>query len=310
MSQPLVECIPNFSEGRRPEVVEAIRQAIAAVSGVHILDQHSDHDHNRSVITFVAPPQAAKQAAFAGIAKAAELIDLNQHTGEHPRIGAADVVPFVPIRDVTVDECIQLAQELGEQVGRELGVPVYLYERAAASPDRVNLEDVRRGEYEVLKTEIETDPSRAPDYGPNKLGPAGASVIGARAPLIAYNIYLTTEDASIAKSIARAIRHSSGGLRYVKSIGLLVSGRAQVSMNLTDYRRTPLARVTELVRREAERYGVGVHHAELVGLAPQEALIEAARWYLQLDHFELEQLLESKLYQAVETEGDEADFLD
>lgn len=310
MSQPLVECIPNFSEGRRPEVVSAIADAIRAVPSVHILDQHSDHDHNRSVITFIGPPDAAVQAAFAAIAKAAELIDLAVHQGEHPRIGAADVVPFVPIRDVTMDECVRLAQELGKRVGEELGLPVYLYERAATTPDRVNLEDVRRGEYETLKTEIETEPTRAPDFGPSKLGPAGATVIGARPPLIAYNIYLTTEDASIAKSIARAIRHSSGGMRYVKSIGLLVDGRAQVSMNLTDYRRSPLARVTELVRREAERYGVGIHHAELVGLAPQEALIEAARWYLQLDQFELDQLLESKLYAAMQGQGEPDDFLD
>jgi glutamate formiminotransferase/formiminotetrahydrofolate cyclodeaminase len=310
MTQSLVECIPNFSEGRRPEVVQAIADAIHSVPGVHILDRHSDQDHNRSVITFVAAPEAAKQAAFAGIAKAAELIDLNQHEGEHPRIGAADVVPFVPIRDVSMDECVELARALGKRVGSELGVPVYLYERAATSPARVNLEDVRRGEYETLKAEIADNPERAPDYGPRALGPAGATVIGARPPLIAYNIYLTTDDASIAKSIARAIRHSSGGLRYVKSIGLLVDGRAQVSMNLTDYRRSPLARVTEMVRREARRYGVSLHHAELVGLAPEQALVEAARWYLQLDQFEPDQVLETRLFEAAGGGGPEERFLD
>jgi glutamate formiminotransferase/formiminotetrahydrofolate cyclodeaminase len=310
MAQALVECIPNFSEGRRPEVIAAIEAAIRGVSQVHILDQHSDEDHNRTVITFVAPPQAAVEAAYAGIAQAAELIDLGQHRGEHPRIGASDVVPFVPIRGITIEECAELARQLGERVGRNLGIPVYLYEAAASSPDRVNLEDIRRGEYEALKVAIEQDPARQPDFGPAKLGPAGATVIGARAPLIAYNVYLTTDDKSVANQIARAIRHSSGGLRFVKSIGLLVEGRAQVSMNLTDYRRTPIARVTELIRREAARYGVGIHHTELVGLAPQEALIDAAGWYLQLDGLEPDQLLETRLYNSMEDGGDEASLLE
>ncbi len=298
MPRRLVECIPNFSEGRRPEVVAAIEEAIRAVPSVHVLDHHSDEDHNRTVITFVAPPEAAKEAAFAGIAKAAELISLEEHEGEHPRIGAADVVPFVPISGVSMEECVQLATSLAERVAAELDLPVYLYEEAATHPGRVNLENIRRGEFEGLKEAIETDPERAPDFGPAKLGPAGATVIGARAPLIAYNVYLTTEDAEVAKKIARAIRHSSGGLRYLKAIGLLVEGRAQVSMNLTDYRKTPLARVTELIRREAQRHGVEIHHAELVGLAPQESLIEAARWYLQLDQFEHDQVLETRLYEA------------
>lgn len=310
MGQALVECIPNFSEGRRPEVIAAIAAAIRGVSQVHILDQHSDEDHNRTVITFVAPPQAALEAAYAGIAKAAELIDLNQHRGEHPRIGAADVVPFVPLRDISTEACVELARRLGERVGSQLKLPVYLYEAAAASPDRVNLEDIRRGEYEGLKTAIADDPARRPDFGPAELGPAGATVIGARAPLIAYNVYLTTDDKAIANQIARAIRHSSGGLRFVKSIGLQVEGRAQVSMNLTDFRRTPIARVTELIRREAGRHGVDIHHSELVGLAPQEALIEAAGWYLQLDGFEPDQLLETRLYASMQGSDNEGAFLE
>lgn len=310
MPQSLVECIPNFSEGRRPEVVSEIEKAIQEVPGAHILDQHSDEDHNRTVITFVAPPETAKTAAFASIAKAVELIDMEDHQGEHPRIGAADVVPFVPISGVSMEECVQLARDLGQQVAEELDVPVYLYEEAATRPDRKNLENIRRGEYEELKSAIESDPDRQPDFGPSVLGSAGATVIGARAPLVAYNVYLTTKEVQIAKKIARAIRHSSGGMRHVKSIGLEVDGRAQVSMNLTDYRRSPIARVQELIRREAERYGVAIHHAELVGLAPQEALIDAARWYLQLDQFEPEQILETRLHDKMAEAGPTENLLE
>ena len=310
MPQALVECIPNFSEGRRLEVVAQIEEAILSVPSVHILDQHSDHDHNRTVFTFVAPPEAAKRAAYAGIAKAAELIDLNEHEGEHPRLGAADVVPFVPIQGISMDECVELANQLAQQVAQDLDIPVYLYEEAATRPARKNLENIRRGEYEKIKAEIADDPDREPDYGPRKLGPAGAVVIGARAPLIAYNVYLNSDDVEVANKIARAIRHSSGGLRFVKSIGLEVDGRAQVSMNLTNYRRTPIARVTELIRREAARYGLAIHHAELVGLAPQESFIEAARWYLQLDQFEPDQILETRLYEAMGADEDQAPFLD
>jgi glutamate formiminotransferase/formiminotetrahydrofolate cyclodeaminase len=301
MANALVECIANFSEGRRPDVITGIEKAIRSADPITILDVHSDVDHNRSVISFVGNPEAIKAAAFAGIAKAAELINLDEHEGEHPRIGATDVVPFVPIQGVDMETCIEMARDLGARVAEELGIPVYLYERAANRPDRVNLENIRRGEYEQLKSAIESDPERAPDFGPSRLTSAGATVIGARAPLIAYNIYLTTDDVNVANKIAKAIRHSSGGLRFVKSIGLLVEGRAQVSMNLTDYRRTPIARVTELVRSEAARHGVSIHHAELVGLAPQQSLVEAARWYLQLDEFEPEQILETRLYEAQST---------
>jgi glutamate formiminotransferase/formiminotetrahydrofolate cyclodeaminase len=311
MPNQLVECIPNFSEGRRQEVVDAIHHAIQAVPNIHVLDQHSDHDHNRTVITFVGPAKAVADAAFAGMAKAAELIDLDHHQGEHPRIGATDVVPFVPISGITQDDCIALARSVAERAADELGLPIYLYEAAATRPDRVNLENIRRGEYEGLIDAIQTDAERAPDFGPAELGPAGATVIGVRAPLIAYNVYLSTEDVGIAKKIARAIRHSSGGLRFVKSIGLLVDGRAQVSMNLTDFTKTPIARVVETIRREAERYGVGIHHSELVGLAPQASLIDAARWYLQMDQFEPDQILETRLFDAREEAGDSSEtFLD
>ncbi len=309
MNTPIVECIPNFSEARRPEVVTAIRQVIAAVPGVQVLDQHSDLDHNRTVITFAGSPQAVGEAAFRSVAKAAELINLDEHQGEHPRIGATDVLPFVPISGTTMGECVELARQVGRRVGVELGIPVYLYEAAATRPDRQNLENIRRGQYEGLKLEIVTHPDRQPDFGPAQLGPAGATVIGARQPLIAYNIYLTSAEVEIAKKIARAIRHSSGGLRYVKALGLLVDGRAQVSMNLTDFRSTPLARVVELIRREAARYGVGIHHSELVGLIPEEALVAAAAWYLQLDQFEPEQILEHRLQAVAQTSPDFLDAL-
>lgn len=298
MTSALVECIPNFSEGRRLPVLDTIQQTIASVPGVVVLDRHVDADHNRTVITFAGPPEAVSEAAFGAIRKASELIDLDQHSGEHPRIGATDVVPFVPLAGCTMEDCVSLARKLGERVGCELGIPVYYYEAAATRPDRTNLENLRRGEYEGLKVAIEADPDRAPDAGPRRLGKAGATVIGARAPLIAFNTYLTTHDVRIAKKIAAVVRQSSGGLPYVKALGLLVEGRAQVSMNLTDFTRTPVARVVEAVRQEAERHGVGIHHAELVGLIPQAALVEAAKWYLQLDQFHPDQVLESRLYAA------------
>ncbi|HXF84249.1 MAG TPA: glutamate formimidoyltransferase [Anaerolineales bacterium] len=295
---PLIECIPNFSEARRPEVIDQIVAAIQSVREVKLLDRSSDLDHNRTVITFVGSPSGVEEAAFRAIKTAAELIDLDQHIGAHPRIGATDVVPFVPLANATMEDCVAIARRLGERVGNELGIPVYLYEAAATKPDRVNLENIRKGQYEALKTEIETNPERKPDYGPSKLPKAGATVIGARNPLIAFNVYLTTDDVDIAKKIAKAIRHSSGGFRYVKALGLLVEGRAQVSMNLTNFRETPIARVVEFIRREAQRYGVTIHHSELVGLIPQEALVDAAVWYTQLDAFSPDQILESRLYES------------
>ncbi|MBK9207778.1 MAG: glutamate formimidoyltransferase [Anaerolineales bacterium] len=292
----LIECIPNFSEARRPEVIDQIVAAIESVSEVKMLDRSSDLDHNRTVLTFAGTPAGVEEAAFRAIKTASELIDLNQHTGAHPRIGATDVVPFVPLSDVSMEECVAIAQRLGMRIGGELSIPVYLYEAAATRPERANLENIRKGQYEGLKVEVEKDPNRKPDFGPAKLGAAGATVIGARNPLIAFNVYLTTEDVDIAKKIAKAVRQSSGGLRYVKGLGLLVDGRAQVSMNLTNFRETPIARVVEFIRREAQRYGVGIHHSELVGLIPQEALVDAAVWYTQLDQFDKEQILESRLF--------------
>ncbi len=297
MSQ-LVECIPNFSEARRPEVVDKIAAAITSVEGARLLDRSSDLDHNRTVLTFAGGPEAVEEAAFQAIKTASELIDLNIHRGEHPRIGATDVVPFVPLSSVTMDECVAMAKRLGERVGGELQIPVYLYEFAATRPERRNLENLRKGQYEGLKSEIETNPDRKPDYGPARLGKAGATVIGARNPLIAFNVYLTTAEVDIAKKIAKAIRQSSGGMRFVKALGLLVDGRAQVSMNLTNFRESPIGRVVEAIRREAGRYGIAIHHSELVGLIPQEALVDTAVWYTQLDQFSPDQVLEARLYQA------------
>src|SRR5258706_62369 len=296
MTTQLIECIPNFSEARRPEVVDQIVAAVQSVSEVKVLGRSSDLDHNRTVLTFAGSPAGVEEAAFRAIKTAAELIDLDQHTGAHPRMGATDVCPFVPLSGVTMEDCIAIAKRLGERVANELNIPVYLYEAAATRPERANLENIRRGQYEGIKAEIETNPERKPDYGPSKLPKAGATVIGARNPLVAFNVYLTTDDVDIAKKIAKSIRHSSGGLRYVKGLGLLVDGRAQISMNLTNFHDTPVARVVEFIRREAQRYGVAIHHSELVGLIPQEALVDAAVWYTQLDSFSPEQILESRLF--------------
>jgi len=293
----IVECVPNFSEGRRKEVVEQIKAAIVSVPGVKLLDEEMDADHNRSVLTFAGKPEAVEQAAFQAIEKAALLIDMDRHQGEHPRLGAADVVPFVPISGVSMEECVEMARRLGERVGRELQIPVYLYEKAATRPERVNLADVRRGEYEALQEEIATRPDREPDFGPRLVGKAGATVIGAREPLIAYNVYLDTDDLRVAQAIARAVRFSSGGLRFVKALGLYIEqrGLVQVSMNLTDYRRTPVHRVVEAIRREARRYSTSVVSSELVGLIPQQALLDAAGHYLQIEDFQPEMVLESHL---------------
>jgi glutamate formiminotransferase len=293
----IVECVPNFSEGRRPEVIAEIVAAIQSVPGVKLLDRSSDADHNRTVITFVGSPGTVGEAAFAAIARAAQLIDMDQQQGEHPRMGATDVVPFVPIAGVTMQECVQIARQVAARVGNELAIPVYLYEAAATRPDRVNLGEIRpqSHQYEQKKADVGRDEKWAPDFGPARVGKAGVTAIGARAPLIAYNVYLTTGDVTIAEKIARAVRHSNGGLRFVKARGFLVEGKAQVSMNLTDFTQTPIQRVVEMIRREAARYGVGIHSSELVGLIPQQALIDAAVWYLQLDNFEPRLIVENHL---------------
>jgi glutamate formiminotransferase/formiminotetrahydrofolate cyclodeaminase len=297
MLSKIVECIPNFSEARRPEVIESILKAIRAVRGVSILDRHSDLDHNRTVITFIGAPFDVEEAAFQAIKTASLLIDLNFQQGVHPRVGATDVVPFVPIKDITMHECVDIAVHLGQRVGRELGIPVYLYEEAATREDRRNLENIRRGQYEVLKSEIATNQDRRPDFGPMKMGPAGATVIGARQPLIAFNVFLDTQDISIARSIAKTVRFSSGGLKYVKAIGLMVDGRAQVSMNLTNFHQTPIPLVVETIRKEAARFGTGIHHNELVGLIPIKAITDVAGVYLQLDGLSPSQILEQRVFE-------------
>jgi len=297
--QKIVECVPNFSEGRRPEVYNAIAEAIDRVPAAHVLDISADSDHNRSVITFVGTPEAVQEAAFQAIATAARLIDLNVHSGEHPRIGATDVCPFIPVKNVTVEECVQIANNVGRRVGQELGIAVYLYGDAATRPERVKLADIRRGQYELWKQEIGTNPDRAPDYGPAKATSAGATVVGVRPFLIAYNIFLNSADVAAANKIAKAVRFSSGGLRHVQALGFLVDGQAQVSMNLTDFTRTPLHAVQEMVRREAARHGLSITRAELIGLAPQSAFIDAARWYCQIDDMGDDQILEIRLEEAM-----------
>ena len=293
----LVECVPNFSEGRRPEVIEAIRAAIASVEGVTVLDVSSDASHNRAVITFVAPVESAVDAAFAGIRSAAERIDLCKHKGEHPRIGATDVVPFIPLEGSTMEDCIALARQLGERVGRELRIPVYLYERAATTPARENLADVRRGEFEGLREELGKNPARNPDFGPSQIHPTcGAIAIGARPFLVAYNIYLgPVSNLPIAKNIAKAVRGSSGGFRYVKGLGLEVDGQAQVSMNLVDTEKTPLHIVFDFVKLRAEAEGAQVTWSEIVGLVPEKVLFDAAVSHLKLKQFTPAQVLEKKV---------------
>lgn len=297
----LVECVPNFSEGRRPEVVAAIRDAIAAVDGTHILDVSSDASHNRSVITFVAPVERAVDAALAGMRAARDRIDLTAHSGEHPRIGATDVVPFVPLEGTTMEDCIALARQLGERAGRELEIPVFLYERAATRPDRENLADVRRGEFEALRDEIGKTPARTPDFGPARVHPtAGATAVGARPFLVAYNVYLgPASNLPVAKHVAKAVRGSSGGLRYVKGLGLEVDGQAQVSMNLVDTEQTPLHRAFDAVKMEAEAQGVSPTWSEIVGLVPERALFETAARHLQLRGFTPDVVLEHKVREVV-----------
>ena len=300
MIQKLIECIPNFSEGRRPEVVRAIVVAIESVAGVLVLNYSSDADHNRSVVTFVGTPEAVGEAAFAAIRTASTLIDMDKQQGTHPRLGATDVVPFVPLNGATLEECAALAHQLGKRVGDKLGIPVYMYEAAATRPDRKQLEQVRRGQYETLKTSISNDSERIPDYGPAKVGNAGATIIGARNPLVAFNVYLTTDDLKIAQQIARVIRASSGGFAHVKALGMMVDGHAQVSMNFTNTTETPLAPVIEAIKREAELRGVGIDHSELIGLISNSVLVDVASWYLQLEPFSAEQILEYRLSQLVD----------
>jgi len=291
----LVECVPNFSEGRDKDKVDAIVNAMK-MDGVYLLDREMDFDHNRCVITLVGEREPLQEAVLRGVRKAAELIDLNFHEGAHPRMGATDVVPFIPIEGVTIEDCVAMARYVGAEIWKRFQIPVYLYEAAAATPERQNLENIRRGQFEGIRAEIATNPARKPDFGEPRVHPtAGATVVGARKFLIAYNVFLNTPDVDIGKKIAKAVRFSSGGLRFVKGAGFPVRGLAQVSMNLTDFEQTPIHRVFEMVKREAARYGVMPVSSEIVGLIPKKALEAAAEWFLQVENFDSSLILENRL---------------
>jgi glutamate formiminotransferase len=294
----IVECVPNFSEGRDAGSVEAIAAAIRSVPAVVLLAREMDADHNRSVLTFAGPPQAVAEAALRGVERAVALIDLNRHTGVHPRIGAVDVVPFVPVQGVTLEDCARLAHWAGDEIWRRFGVPVYFYEAAARRPDRINLENLRRGQFEGLREEIRVNPDRRPDVGDARLHPtAGAVAVGARKLLVAYNINLATPDVQIARRIARKIRASSGGFSCVKAVGVLLASRglAQVSMNLTDFEQTPVRVVFDAVRAEAAREGVEIASSEIVGLVPRKAIEPADAAYLKIENFRPDLILENRL---------------
>jgi glutamate formiminotransferase len=291
----LVECVPNFSEGRDKAKVDTIIETMK-MDGVYLLDREMDADHNRCVITLVGDPAKVEEAVIRGVGRASELIDLTRHTGAHPRLGAADVVPFIPIEGLTLEDCVAMARRVGEQIWTRYSIPVYLYEAAAQTPERQNLENIRRGQFEGVREEVKTNPARRPDFGKAELHPtAGATVVGARKFLVAYNVYLNTPDVEIAKKIGKAVRFSNGGLRYVKGMGVSVRGLAQVSMNLTDTDQTPVARVFEFVKREAARYGVLPLSSEIVGLVPKKALEDAAEWFLQVENFDSSLILENRL---------------
>src|SRR5215470_10292579 len=298
----LIECVPNFSEGRDATKVEALVHVMSSVPGVYVLDREMDADHNRCVVTLAGDPDAVAEAAILGAGKAMSLIDLTQHTGAHPRVGATDVVPFIPIEGVTIEDCVALARRVGNEIWKRHRIPVFFYEAAAMRPERVNLENIRRGQFEGLREEMKKNCERQPDVGEPKVHPtAGVTVVGARKFLIAYNVNLNTPDVGIANKIAKAIRFSSGGLRYVKSMGVELKGRnlAQVSINLTDFEQTPMHRVYEIVKREAERYGAIPVGSEIVGLVPKKAIEMAADFFLQLENFSPAQVFENKLADAL-----------
>ena len=296
--QSLVECVPNFSEGRKPETVQRIAQAIAAVETACVLDTHIDPDHNRSVITFVASPENVVEAAVRAVKRASELIDMRTHQGEHPRLGATDVLPFVPVQGVTMDDCVRLAHEAGRRIASELSIPVYFYERAALRPERTNLEDVRRGALELLREQITTNPERAPDEGaPLVHDTAGAIAVGARPFLIAFNVLLRSDDIAVARQIAKAIRARNGGLPFVKALGFRLSTRScvQVSMNLVNYEVTGMDAVYDAIRREADRLGVEINSTEIVGLVPRAALNREAEYFRKLENFSEATILENQI---------------
>lgn len=293
----LIQCVPNFSEGRDEKVVQQILDEIRGVKEVKLLDYSMDKDHNRSVVTFIGEPEAVIEAAFKATKKASEIIDMTKHTGEHPRMGATDVVPLIPISDVTMDECVELSKELGERIGKELNISVYLYEKSASSPHRENLADVRRGQYEGMAAKLKED-QWEPDFGPKELNEkAGVTAVGARMPLVAFNINLGTSDINIAKNIAKVVRARGGGFAYCKALGIEIKERniVQVSMNMVDYTKTSLFRVFDTVEREAQRYGVNVIGSEIIGLVPMNALIDVADYYLRLENFDTGQILEKRM---------------
>lgn len=294
----LVECVPNFSEGRKPETVQAIVAAITAVETACVLDTHIDPDHNRSVITFVASPEFVVDAAVQAVKRASELIDMRTHRGEHPRLGATDVLPFVPINGVTMDDCVRLAHAAGKRIAHELSIPVYYYERAALRPDRVNLEDVRRGALELLREQISTNPERAPDEGlPVVHETAGAIAVGARPFLIAFNVVLRSDDITIARRIAKAIRARSGGLPFLKALGfsLATKNRVQVSLNLVNYEVTGMEAAYDAIKREADSLGVEIESTEIVGLVPRAALNREAEYFGKLQDFSDSKILENQI---------------
>lgn len=293
----LVESVPNFSEGRRENVVRALVAEAEKYDGIWVLDWSMDADHNRSVVTLIGTPDKIVDALFDMVKKASELIDLRHHEGEHPRMGATDVIPFVPVMNMTMEECIELSKKLGKRIGEELKIPVYLYERSATKPERENLANIRKGEFEGFFEKIK-DPNWKPDFGPDEVHPtAGVVAVGAREYLIAYNVNLATNDLSIAKKIAKAVRHISGGFRYVKAIGLELKekGVVQVSMNLTNYKKSPIFRVFETIKREAARYGVNVLESEIIGMVPLQAVLDSFMWYLQVNDFDINRVIEQKV---------------
>lgn len=300
---PLIEAVPNFSEGRRPHIIAAIVEAIQA-PGVLLLDLSSDRDHNRMVVTVAGQPECVCEGLFRAAATAAELIDMFEHRGTHPRLGATDVVPLVPIRDISLEECVPFARQLARRIGEELQIPVYLYEAAATRPQRRNLADVRRGEFEALVSEI-TQAERLPDYGPVTVGAAGATIVGARQFLIAYNLYLETDEVKIAKAIARRVRESSGGLQGVKALGMLVEGQAQVSVNLVDYTQTPLHALMDAISALAGEHGTSVARTELIGLIPEEVILQAAAHFLKLPGLDRLDVVENAVLEAA-SQADES----
>lgn len=295
----LIECVPNFSEGRNKELIEKILDEVRKVEDVKLLDYSSDKDHNRTVVTFIGEPENVLEATFNACKKASELIDMTKHIGEHPRMGATDVIPLIPISDVTMEEAIELSRKLAKRIGEELNIPVFLYEKSATASHRENLAEIRKGQYEGMAEKLKKEMWK-PDFGPDELNiKSGVTAVGARMPLVAFNVNLGTNDITVAKKIAKAVRASSGGLKYCKALGIEIKERdiVQVSMNMVDYTKTPLYRVFDMIEREANRYGVNVIGSEVIGLVPMNALIDCADYYLKVENFDYGQILENRIFE-------------